>query len=488
MVRGSLKSVCVLAMALSALRVWADPVPPAPAPVKADPGPEKTPRSAAVISPAAAQKLYDRVKPSLVAVQYTYAGELGRQDIVGPGIVVGADGLIMVSMSIVPIQIPDQQMVDFKILLPGDDEIELEAVFQGRDERSNVAFVKTKEKQSWPVIEFTEAPQKIGEAVLSVGLLPKSAGYHAYLTQSTVAANLRGPIPQTLVSADGVAMVGSPVFDAQGRAIGMVNQLADQLVVLNDPRAPMGAINTPPRLYIPTRDFSQSLSDPPTAAAPMKLPWLGVSQISGVNKEVSDFLHLKNQPAVQIGAVIPGFAAEKAGLKAGDILVKFNGEPLERGDEPEEAAQILLRKVRRLKVGDEVTFSILKPNAGSAPLKEVKMTLEERPKQATTAERFYAEDLGFTAREMVFEDKYDRRLKPDFNGVIIALVKPSSSAESGHLQRGDIVTQINRTAVKDLPQFKKLYEDFRKDNKKEAVVLEVLRGVNTEVIRIEPPQ
>ena len=40
----------------------------------------------------------------------------------------------------------------------------------------------------------------------------------------------------------------------------------------------------------------------------------------------------------------------------------------------------------------------------------------------------------------------------------------------------------------NLPQFKQLYQDFRKTNKKEAVVLEVLRGVNTEVIRIEPPQ
>jgi serine protease Do len=442
----------------------------------------------AAITPAAAQALYDKVTPSLVAVQYTFAGELGRQDIIGPGIVVGADGLVMTSMAIVPVQIPNQQMIDFKIIMPGDAETELEAVFQGRDERSGVAFVKTKEKQNWPVVQFTEAPQQIGEAVLSVGLLPKSAGYHAYLTQSTVAANLRGPIPQTLVSADGVGMVGSPVFDAQGRAIGVVNQMAGQNVLLNDSRNPMGTIGTPPRMYVPTRDFEQSLADPPTADSPLKLPWLGVSQIAGLNKEVSDFLHLKGKPAVQVGAVIPGFAAEKAQLKAGDIIVEFNGKPLERGDEPEEAAQILLRKIRWLKPGAKVAFKILKPNAPGSEMKEVSMTLEERPKQPNTAERFYAEDLGFTAREMVFEDRYDRRLDATYKGVIIALVKPSSSAQSGHLETNDIVTQINRTAVTDLEQFKKLYTEFRKSNKKDAVVLEVLRGVNTEVIRIEPPQ
>ncbi len=213
-----------------------------------------------------------------------------------------------------------------------------------------------------------------------------------------------------------------------------------------------------------------------------------MSQLSGINKEVSEFLHLKNQPAVQVGAVIPGFTADKSGLKAGDIILKLNGQPLERGDEPEEAAMILLHKVRRMKPGETITFSVLKPNDKEAPLKDITMTLEERPQQVNTARRFFAEDLGFTAREMVFEDKYDRRLKNDFKGVIIALVKPSSSAQSGHLQVNDIVTQINRTAVTDLPQFKQLYQDFRKTNKKEAVVLEVLRGVNTEVIRIEPPQ
>ncbi len=485
MLRSPLKTLCVLSLAVAGCRSGGSHTGPTTQPPLVQ-MPLMT--SVSFVSPAVAQALYDRVKPSLVAVQYTFNGELGRSEIIGPGVVVGADGLVMLSMSIVPSQIPNGQMIDFKIIVPGDTETEIEATFEGRDERSNVAFVRTKEKQDWPAIEFIEAPQQIGEAVLSVGLLPKSAGYHPYITQSTVSANLRGPVPQTLVSADGLAMLGSPVFNAKGQAIGFVNELQDQAVVLNDPRSPLGAITNPPRLYVPSRDFLQSLQDPPKAGESMKLPWLGVSQISGVNKEVTDFLHLKNEPAVQVGAVIPGFAAEKAGLKAGDIIVKFNGETLERGDEPEEAALILLRKVRRLKVGSTVSFTLIKPNAVASPLTEVTMTLEERPMQANMATRFYAEDLGFTAREMVFEDRYDRRLKPEFKGVIIALVKPSSSAASGHLQTNDIVTQINRTPITDLAQFKKLYEEFRKSSQKEAVVLEILRGVNTQVIRIEPPQ
>lgn len=440
------------------------------------------------IAPNAIQALYDRIKPSLVAVQYTFASELGRQEIIGPGVVVSPDGLVMTSMAIFPVQLPNEQLIDFKVIVPGDVSSDLDAQFEGRDERASVAYVRTKQKQNWPAVEFIESPREIGEAVLSVGLLPKQAGYHAFITQASVAANLRGPTPQTLVSSEGLTTVGAPVFDASGRAIGFVNELADQSIVLNDPRAPMGSIGNPPRLYVPARDFLASLADPPSHSQPLKLPWLGVSQLAGVNKEVSEFLKLNDQPAVQVGAVIPGFAAEKAGLKAGDIILKLNGQSLERGDEPEEAALILLRKIRWMKPGTTITFSVLKPNEPGAPLKDLTMTLEERPKQANEAKRFFAEDLGFTTREMVFEDRYDRRLASNFKGVIVALVKPGSNAQSGQLRINDIVTQINRVPVKDLNQFKKQYQDFRKANKREAVVLEVLRGVNTEVIRIEPPQ
>src|SRR4051794_26211387 len=69
---------------------------------------KKAAASAAALAPAAVQALYDRVRPSLVAVQYTYSGELGRQDIIGPGIVVGSEGVILTSMSMFPVQIPNE--------------------------------------------------------------------------------------------------------------------------------------------------------------------------------------------------------------------------------------------------------------------------------------------------------------------------------------------------------------------------------------------
>src|SRR3954447_17018317 len=94
----------------------------------------------AAVSPELAQKLYDRVTPSLVAVQYVWQNELNRIKLTGAGIIVRDDGLVMASMSIFPMQIPDAQMKEFKVLIPREDgePREFEAVFQGRDQRTNM--------------------------------------------------------------------------------------------------------------------------------------------------------------------------------------------------------------------------------------------------------------------------------------------------------------------------------------------------------------
>jgi S1-C subfamily serine protease len=139
-----------------------------------------------------------------------------------------------------------------------------------------------------------------------------------------------------------------------------------------------------------------------------------------------------------------------------------------------------------MKPGQSVTFSVLREKG--KPLTDINITLEERPRQSNTAKRFFAEDLGFTAREIVFADTYQRRLPADSKGVIVDLIKPNSSAQSGKLQMQDMIVKLNQTPVASVDQFKSQYESFRKDHPRDAVVMEVRRGVNTEVVRIEPPQ
>jgi serine protease Do len=441
--------------------------------------------AAHALPPDEAQKLYDRVSPSLVVVRYTLEGEFGRHEIASQGIVVSEDGMVITSMALFPIQFPDEQMKDFKIILPGDEEKEFPAVFLGRDERCDLAFLKAKEKQAWPAIQFVDASTRIAEPVISIGLLPKEAGYKPYYMEANVAANLRGPIPFALVSANGLTGTGSPVFNTQGQAIGFVPfQPRPQTPQGANPGAEPSSLAVPPRLFVPARDFLPSLQDPP-AGQPLRIPWLG-AQMTGPSKEVAEYFNLKNTPVAQIGVVIPNTPASKAGLRPNDKIIKLNGQALQRGDEPDETPRILMRKIRRMKVGETVMLTVLR--AKGQPTTEVSVTLEEQPRQANVAKRFYAEDLGLSVREAVFTDLYANRLSPEAKGVVVAYLRPSSSAATASLRPNDFIKELNSVPVESLEQFKTQYQQFRRANPKDVVVLVVLRDGATQVIKIEPPQ
>jgi S1-C subfamily serine protease len=452
--------------------------------------------AAAVVAPDVAQKIYDDATGSLVAVQFTWEYEFGKVELTGPGVVVSDDGLVMLSLAVVSPTIPDAQLTDFKLILPHmdrDDE-EVEATWQGRDERNNVVFVKANEKRDWKPVKFVRRPLKVGEPVLSVGLMPKSAGYRSYLAEGVVAAFLRGEIKHTVVTGGGLSAVGSPVFNTAGEAVGFVNFSREQQFLLGTSNrrqqqdiTTTGAIDDPPHLFTPTSEFAQALSDPPSPGKPVQMPWMGAPQLTGLPKDVAEVFGLANQPVVEIGDIIPGSPADAAGLKVRQKIVKFNGEPLERGDEPDEAAQILTRKLLRMKPGDTVTFAVIEKK--SEPPRDIQVTLGDRPKRANQAQRFWAEDLGFSVRELVFDDTYIRHQPRDLKALAVGLIKPSSAAANAKLSPGDLITQFNNTPVESLEQFEKDYKAFRGDKPHEAIVLVVLKpDGQTQTIRIEPPQ
>lgn len=444
------------------------------------------------------QSILDRASSSLVVVKFTWDAEFGKRELAGGGVVVG-EGLVMVPMGMFDPRFPDAQITDVKIIVPevNSDHEEVSAKFVGRDERTNVAFVRRSsliDRDFKPPLTFNDFTPVVGQTVYSVGLLPKAAGYKSYIYTTTVAANLRGESPSVLVSG-ALTSVGSVVFDDQGRAIGLVQAQGAVPIFLYDSRAdarqdrpvdPMAVVNNPPRFFTPTRDFLLSLQDPPKDDAPLKLAWMGVPSLRGLTKDESEFFGLVDQPAVEIGDTIPNGPADRAGLKPKQIILKIDGKPLERGDEPDELPGILRRQLLRKKVGDSVTFTVL-PGRKQAQT-DVTVTLEELPARANTAARFYAEDLGYSVRELVFIDTYSRRLPSDQKGVLVSFVKQQSSAGSAKLLGNDLVTEMNGQPVTNLEQFKSDYAKFRKEKPTEAVVLVVIREANTQTIRIEPPR
>ncbi len=507
------KLLCSLTLAALAatapLMLRADDAPAtAPATTQAAPAVVAAPVPPVVVptipaSPATAtQQFYDRVSPSLVAVQFSYVGETVQRDLIVPGIVVRSDGLVMIPLSSVGEQIPDEQLKKFKIIVPRQnvDNEEVDAEFQGRDERCDMAFVKAKPAADdktthvWTPVEFTNAPLQVGDQVSSIGLLPKSGGYHTIYTSDIISANLRGPIKQVRVASGGLASPQAPVFNADGKAVGITLyeppaelNLDDELKTQQQAAMRLLSASAVNRYFMPTSEFMIGLTEPPTPEHRVPLVWTGLMEQSGLTKNDAALFNLTNQPAIQINDIMPDSPAEKAGLKKRDVIIKIDGKPLERGDQPDELPAILYHHVLQHKPGDVMTFTVI-TGKGNAP-HDVPVTLEAQPKREITAARYWNEDIGFGVREMVKTDRYVLKLKKtEKDGVLVTVLKEGGSAGSAGLHPHDMITQVNGQPVTSLDQFKQVYEDFRRDHEHDAIVLVVRRGGGEETIRIEPPQ
>jgi S1-C subfamily serine protease len=431
---------------------------------------------------ATVRKIYDLVKPSLVAVKYTWANELGSQELTAAGVIVSDDGLVAFPIGIVtPAVIPSNQMQKFKIIVPSatSDETEIDATFQGRDERTSLAFVRPDSPQKWKSIKFVDIAPQTGDPLYSVGLLPKGAGYKAWVTTAMMSTRLRGPVPQLLVCGQ-LAGTGAIVLDSQARAIGMVHARSLGEALLDNPENPddLPMVFNPPRLFIPAGDFLPGINSPPSPDKPIIIPWIGC-EMKGLEKEDAEYFGLTDVPSVQVDDVIPDSPAAKAGMSKLDVITQIDGKPIERGDLP--------RKIQRMNVGDKVTFTMIR-DKGDTP-RQLVMTLEARPKEPQEAKRYYARDLGFVAREVTFVDTYRRHAAATTTGVVVALLRPQAAAQAARLEMSDLITQMNGKPVENLDEFKKDYQESRKERPNDPLVLEVTRLDGKEqTINIQPPQ
>ena len=299
-----------------------------------------------------------------------------------------------------------------------------------------------------------------------------------------------------MVSEGGLASPFAPVFDITGKAIGVVLSVPPAVLWLDDvvknqqqeSQHLLSELATN-RYFLPTAEFSIGLDSPPSMDHPVPLAWSGLPEqlLSGLAKNDAALFNLTNQTAIQINDILPDSPAEKAGLKKRDIIVKVDGQAIERGDQPDELPAILRQKLIKDKPGDVVTFTVI--NSKDQPPHDVKVTLEPQPPRANLAKRYWNEEIGFGVREMVILDRYYFKLKKsEKNGVLVTVLKEGSSAASAGLQPYDMITQVNGEPVTNLDSFKTTYEEFRKSHDHEAIVLVVHRQGADQTIRIEPPQ
>jgi serine protease Do len=180
--------------------------------------------------------------------------------------------------------------------------------------------------------------------------------------------------------------------------------------------------------------------------------FLGV-MIQDVTPGLAKQFGLKDDSGALVGDVTPGGAADKAGIKSGDVIVEYNGKKITD-------SRHLKLEVARTQPGQSVSVQVLRDGS----TKNLEVTTGDMPgaEKVAKAEPTGHEDNG-TLNGVTVTD-LDHNARQQFNvpenvrGAVITEVEPESAAAEAGLKPGDVVQEINRKAVKSADEAVRLTE------------------------------
>jgi serine protease Do len=207
--------------------------------------------------------------------------------------------------------------------------------------------------------------------------------------------------------------------------------------------------------------------------------WLGVS-IQQVTPDLAKQFGLKETMGALVSEVMENSPAARAGLQSGDIITALDGKAVD-------GPSMLRNLVAQTPVGKKVKLAVLRER------KSVTMTVAvaEQPKEVAEAPEDSAESsaakggalAGVEVRALTPDILRQLGLPPGTAGVVVSGVADGSAAESGGLQPGDVITEINRQRVANLADFRRV---TAKLGKKQNVLLYVNRQGRKLFIAIKP--
>ena len=348
---------------------------------------------------------------------------------VGSGFVLTSDGFIMTNAHVV--DGADEVMVT----LP--DKREFRAKIIGADRRTDVAVVKI-EATGLPAVKLGDVNRlKVGEWVMAIG---SPFGLENTVTAGIVSAKQRDtgdylPFIQTDVAIN-PGNSGGPLINMRGEVVGINSQIYSRSGGF------MGIsfaipIDEATRVSEQLRNFGR-----------VTRGRLGV-QIDQVTKEVAESIGLGKPQGAFVRGVEGGSPAEKAGVEAGDIIVRFDGKPIEKSSD-------LPRLVGNTKPGSRSTVTVFR-RGSSKDLQVVVAEVEperntrrvsERPEDKPRSTTLAGQALGLAVSDLTEAQKRELKVK---GGVRVDAA--SDAAERAGLREGDVIVAIANTEIASLKEF-----------------------------------
>jgi len=347
---------------------------------------------------------------------------------VGSGFILTADGYVMTNAHV----IEDAS----EIIVTLTDKREFKAKLIGADKRSDVAVVKI-EATGLPVVKIGDISKlRVGEWVMAIG---SPFGLENTVTAGIVSAKQRDtgelvPLIQTDVAIN-PGNSGGPLINLRGEVIGINSQIYSRS------GGYMGI-----SFSIPI-DEAIRVSDQLRTTGRVSRGLIGVS-IGSVSKDVAESIGLGKARGALVSAVVPGSAAEKAGVREGDIITKY-------GDKVIETPSDLSRSVASTKPGVKSTLTVFRNGAsrelsitvaeGDAEAKPARKPADREEPQAKPSAA--GKSLGLAVSDLTEAQKKELKVR----GVRIDAA--TEAAAKAGLREGDVILSIANTEVGSVKEF-----------------------------------
>jgi len=372
-----------------------------------------------------------------------------RQDSGGTGFIVSTDGFIMTNYHV----IEDADKVVVRI---DGDSREYEADIIGTDELTDLALLKITAARALPTIPLGDSERvRVGEWVIAIG---NPLVYDHTVTVGVVSAKGRKLAGLSRdVSLDNYIQTdaainrgnsGGPLLNVRGEAVGINSAIsvAGQGISFAIP------INM-------ARDVMKQLRE----RGEVHRGFLGVT-IQDIQTELRseerEYFRLQDRRGAFIQSVTAGQPADLAGLRPGDAVVSVDGKTIEGSDD-------LIRTISSKEPGSSVKLGLVRDGRETAVTAE----LTSRPTVARAGrggpeapeDDIAASEkrLGMTVEDLSTRSRRELNLPEEVEGVLVTQVSQVSDAWDRGLRRGDVITEVNRTAITSLEQYRDIVDSVK---------------------------
>ena len=379
-----------------------------------------------------------------------------KSSALGSGFIIDEKGIVVTNNHVI------QDAEDIVVRVNGDKEFKAKVI--GADPLMDIAVLQLETDEKFIPVAFGDSDKaRIGDWVIAIG---NPFGLGGTVTAGIISARNRSiglsryeDFIQTDASINS-GNSGGPLFDMNGDVIGINTAILGR----------NGSIGI--GFSIPANS-AKIIIDQLIEFGETKRGWLGV-RIQEVTKEIAEVEKLKKPQGALVASVGENSPADKAGVKAGDIILEFDGKKIDTMRKlPKVVANTTVGKSVQLKIWRNKKLISKKLTLGRLESSE---EFKEKKTKTVKNKEEIIKSLKISVREVNNEDISSRNLNKNTKGVVITNIE-NKSPLANVLSVNDIIIEVQKKPVKKSSDLKNIVDGIFKKGEK-TLLLTVINKNN----------